>query len=251
MGIPPLPLDQAERDELVDAMRQTAARVPASVETNFLVRHAAVPDAAILDEIAELRADLLVLGTHGRSGFKRLLLGSVVEGVIRKITCPTLVVPPRAADIPATTPVQFRQILCAVDFSECSRIAAAQAIQLARQTDAHLTLLHVIETPPELGEDTLAADFNVDRIRAAAAAEALQRLRDLVPHDSKATGAVTTAVEEGEPFRVLLRTATEVRADLIVMGVHGRRAVDLLVFGSTTNHVTREAVCPVLIVRKD
>ena len=147
--------------------------------------------------------------------------------------------------------MQFRQILCAVDFSECSRIAAAQAIHLARQTDAHLTLLHVIETPPELSADTLAADFNVDRIRAAAAAEALQRLRDLVPNDSKATGAVTTTVEEGEPFRVLLRTATQVHADLIVMGVHGRRAVDLLVFGSTTNHVIREAVCPVLIVRKD
>lgn len=251
MGIPPLPLDPAERDQLVNAMRKTAASVPPSVETDFLIRHAAAADAAILDEVAALRVDLLVLGTHGRSGFKRLLLGSVAEAVVRRVTCPTLVVPPRAADVPAATPVQFRQVVCAVDFSECSRIAAAQALQLARQTAAHLTLLHVIETPPELSEDPLAADFNVDRIRAAAAAEALERLRDLVPHDSKMPEGVTTAVEGGEPSRALLRTATDVHADLIVMGVHGRSAVDLLVFGSTTLHVIREAVCPVLVVRKD
>jgi len=251
MGIPAPPLDETERQQLIGAMRTAAAGVPPSVQTEFLVRHAAAADAAILDEAVEGRVDLLVLGTHGRSGFTRLLLGSVAEAVVRKNTCPTLVVPPRAADIPAATPVQFGQIVCAVDFSECSLVAAAQAIQLARQTAAHLTLLHVIETPPELSEDTLAADFNIDHIRAAAEAEALRRLRDLVPEDSKRRGAVTTAVEEGEPARALLRTATDLRAGLIVMGVHGRGTVDLLVFGSTAFHVIREALCPVLIVRKD
>jgi nucleotide-binding universal stress UspA family protein len=162
-----------------------------------------------------------------------------------------LVVPPRASNIPSAAPVRFRQIVCAVDFSECSQVAAAQAIRLAQQTAAQLTLLHVIETPPEPGEGTAAPDFNVDHIRAAAEAEALRRLRDLVPHDALRQGTVTTAVEEGDPHRCVLQTATDRQADLIVMGVHGRRAVDLVVFGSTTYHVIREALCAVLVVRKD
>ena len=91
--------------------------------------------------------------------------------------------------------------------------------------------------------------FNIDHIRAAAEAEALRCLRGLIPRDSVAPGTIGTAVEEGEPYRWLLRKANEVHADLIVMGVRGRNAVDLTVFGSTANHVVREATCPVLIVR--
>jgi len=249
MGIPPLPIEEVQRGELVAAMRQAAADVPASVQTEFLVRQSGEADTGILQQAAEQGTNVLVLGTHGRSGFKRFLLGSVAERVIRKSSCPTLVVPPRAADIPAGTPVQFRQIVCAVDFSESSRLAAAQAILLAKQAAAHLTLLHVIDTPPELHADARASDFNIDHIRAAAEAEALRCLRGLIPRDSVAPGTIGTAVEEGEPYRWLLRKANEVHADLIVMGVRGRNAVDLTVFGSTANHVVREATCPVLIVR--
>jgi nucleotide-binding universal stress UspA family protein len=250
MGIPPLPIGDAQREELLAAMRKAAASVPASVQTEFVVRQAAEADLAILAEAAEQKPDLLVLGTHGRSGFKRLLLGSVAERVIRRSSCPTLVVPPRAADIPAaTTPVRFRQIVCAVDFSEWALVAATLGIRLARQTAAHLTLLHAIQRPPELAEDATDPDFNVDRIRAAAEADALRRLRDLIPHTSDIPGAITTRVEEGEPYRAVLRTASDVHADLIVMGVRGRNATDLTIFGSTANHVVREAACPVLIVR--
>ena len=249
MGIPPPPIEDVQRDELVAVMRKAAANVPASVGTEFVVRQAAEAHVAILAEAAEQKPDLLVLGTHGRAGFKRLLLGSVAERVIRRSTCPTLVVPPRAADIPAATPVRFRQIVCAVDFSEWAVVAATLGIHLARQTAAHLTLLHAIQRPPELLEDATDPDFNVDRIRAAAEADALRRLRDLLPHASDIPGAITTRVEEGEAYRAILRTASDVHADLIVMGVRGRNATDLTIFGSTANHVVREAACPVLIVR--
>jgi len=84
---------------------------------------------------------------------------------------------------------------------------------------------------------------------AAAEADALRRLRDLLPHASDIPGAITTRVEEGEAYRAILRTASDVHADLIVMGVRGRNATDLTIFGSTANHVVREAACPVLIVR--
>jgi nucleotide-binding universal stress UspA family protein len=250
MDVPAPPVDARERARLASAMRQAAGNVPHSVEAAFLVREADSAYAGILDQALESRPDLLVLGTHGRSGFQRLFLGSVTEKVIRKVACPTLVVPPRAADVSPETPVQFRQIVCAVDFSDCSLTALAQALCLVRQTGARLTVLHVIEIPPEFRENALAADFNVDRIRATAEAEALRRLRDLIPHPSQMPGGVTTAVEEGKASREVLRKASDVNADLIVMGVHGRGAMDLVVFGSTTHHVIREARCPVLIVRK-
>lgn len=250
MDVPPPVLDQAARDRLVTAMRKTAAGVPATVATEFLVQEAESSYQGILEQMVESRPDVLVLGTHGRSGFQRLFLGSVTEKVIRKASCPTMVVPPRAGDISPAGPVQFRHIVCAVDFSDCSLTALAQALCLARQTAAQLTLLHVIEMPPELRENAMAADFDVDRIRAAAEAEALRRLRDLVPHPSPIPGAVTTVVEEGKAYREVLRKAAEVNADLIVMGVHGRGALDLAMFGSTTHHVIREARCPVLVVRK-
>jgi nucleotide-binding universal stress UspA family protein len=250
MDVPPPALDEAERHRLVTAMQKTAAGVPVTVAPEFLVREAESSYQGILEQVAESRPDFLVLGTHGRSGFQRLFLGSVAEKVIRKASCPTLVVPPRAGDVSPTTPVQFRHIVCAVDFSDCSLTALAQALCLVRQTAAQLTLLHVIEMPPELRENAMAADFDVDRIRAAAEAEALRRLRDLVPHPSQTSGSVTTAVEEGKAYREVLRKAADVNADLIVMGVHGRGALDVTLFGSTTHGVIREARCPVLIVRK-
>jgi nucleotide-binding universal stress UspA family protein len=243
-------LDEAKRDRLVTAMRKTAEGVPVTVAPDFMVREAESSHQGILEQIVESRPDFLVLGTHGRLGFQRLFLGSVVEKVIRKATCPTLVVPPHAGDISRTRPVQFRHIVCAVDFSDCSLTALAQALCLVRQTSAQLTLLHVIEMPPELRENPMAADFDVDRIRAAAEAEALRHLRDLVPHPSQIPGKVTTVVEEGKAYREVVRKAVDVNADLIVMGVQSRGALDLAVFGSTTHHVVREAQCPVLIVRK-
>jgi nucleotide-binding universal stress UspA family protein len=249
-NVPPPALHPAERERLATAMRAAATGVPPNVVPVLLVREAESPYLGILEQVAERQPDLLVLGTHGRSGVQRLFLGSVAEKVIRKASCPTLVVPPRACDVSPTTPVQFHHILCAVDFSDCSLTGLAQALSLARQTTARLTLLHVIEIPPELRENAMAADFDVDRIRAAAEAEALRRLRDLIPHPSQLPTRVTTAVEEGKAYRVVLRTAADVNADLIVMGVHGRSALDLAVFGSTTHHVIREAKCPVLIVRK-
>jgi nucleotide-binding universal stress UspA family protein len=248
-GIPPLPIEAAHRQELTAAMRKASGSVPASVQTDFVVRQAADAGTAILDLVAEQAVDLLVLGTHGRSGFKRLLLGSVAEWVIRRSSCATLVVPPRAADVAAGTPIQFRRIVCAVDFSESSRVAAAQAIRLTRQTAAHLTLFHVISRPPELYADTTGSEFNVNHIRAAAEADALRRLRELIPREPDMPGTIETAVEEGDPERWVLRKAAELNADLVVLGVHGRSAADLLVFGSTANHVVRAATCPVLIVR--
>ena len=249
LDLPPLVMTDTDRAGLESEMRGMAARVPSGVPVDLHLEQAEHAHDEILRQVAATRADLLVLGTHGRTGFQRLFLGSVTEKVIRNATCPTLVVPPRASDVPADAPVRFRRILCPIDFSESSLSALAYALNLAEEADAHLTLLHVIEMPPELRENPLAPDFDVDRIHAAAEADARRRLRDLVPEQARTYSTVETAVVDGRAYRRILLRAAEEETDLIVMGVHGRGAVDLLLFGSTTHHVIRAATCPVLIVR--
>jgi nucleotide-binding universal stress UspA family protein len=249
MDAPPLVLEDADRECLQKSIRRMAAGLPADVRVDLRVEQAEHVHSEVLRQLAATGADLLVVGSHGRSGFQRLFLGSVTEKVIRKATCPTLVVPPRAADVPPDAPVQFKRILCAIDFSESSLSALAYALNLAEEADAHLTLLHVIEMPPELRENPLAPDFDIDRIHAAAEAEARRRLQDLIPDQARNYATVDTAVVEGGAYRRVLQRAAEEQADLIVLGVHGRSAIDRLVFGSTTHHVIRAATCPVLIVR--
>ena len=248
LDLPPLVLEDADREQRLTTMRAMAKRVPPAVPVDLRVEQAEYVHDGILDQLAVTHADLLVVGTHGRAGFQRLFLGSVTEKVIRKAACPTLVVPPRAADVPPDAPVQFRRILCAIDFSDSSLAAFSYALNLAEESDAHLTLLHVIETPPELRETPSAADFDIDRLHAAAEAEARTRLRRLVPDEARDYCSVQTAVVEGRAYRRVLEQAAAENADLIVMGIRGRGALDLLVFGSTTHHLIRAAACPVLVV---
>lgn len=250
MDLPPLVLEDADRERLLGAMRRAAADVPPEVPTDFRIQEAAYVHEEILTQLAATHADLLVLGTHGRSGFQRLFLGSVTEKVIRKAMCPTLVVPPRAPDVAADAPVQFRRILCPVDFSESSLAALAHAIDMAEESDARLTLLHVVDIPSAISGEPAAFEADLDRIRHAAAADARQRLHGLVPEHARAFSTVDAAIVEGRAYLEILRQAAERQSDLIVMGVHGRGAIDLLVFGSTTHHVIRAATCPVLIVRR-
>jgi nucleotide-binding universal stress UspA family protein len=249
MDLPPLVLTDVDRERLGAAMRRMAGRVPDGVPVDVRVEEAAYVHDEVSRVVAETQADLLVLGTHGRSGYQRMFLGSVTEKLIRTAACPALVVPPRAPDAPTDAPVEFKRIVCAVDFSDSSLAALTYALSLAEEADAHLTLLHAIEMPPELRENPMAPDFDIDRIHAAADAAALRHLRDLIPDAARSYCTVETAVVEGRAYRRVLQYAAEHESDLIVMGVHGRGAVDLLLFGSTTHHVIRAAACPVLIVR--
>jgi nucleotide-binding universal stress UspA family protein len=250
MDLPPLVLEDADRERLMSDLRRMVAAGPRDVPVEFRIHEAGYVHEEILAQVGATHADVLVIGTHGRSGFQRLFLGSVTEKVIRKATCPTLVVPPRAPDVPAGSPIQFRRILCAVDFSESSLDALALAINMAQEADAQLTLLHSVEFPPVLSEAPTMPASDLSHVREAAAADARRRLHELIPEQARAYCTVDIAVVEGRAYREILRHATERRSDLVVMGVHGRGALDLLVFGSTTHHVIRASACPVLIVRR-
>ena len=250
MDLPPLALEDADRERLMSDLRRMATAVPRDVRVEFDVQEAPYIHEAVLAQVGARHADLLVIGTHGRSGFQRLFLGSVTEKVIRTATCPTLVVPPQAPDVPAGSAIQFRRILCAVDFSESSLGALQYAINMAEEADAQLTVLHVVEFPPVLVDEPGMSLPDLSGVREATAAQARQKLWELIPEQARTYCTVETAVVEGRAYREILRHATEGQSSLIVMGVHGRGALNMLVFGSTTHHVIRTSECPVLIVRR-
>ncbi len=236
-----------EEEQLADR-RLAVRRFVGDDTVSLVVREGTDARAEILKEAAACGASLIVMGTHGRSGLEHMLLGSVAEKVLRKAPCPILVVPPHAEMVDVTASPVFKRIVCAVDFSASSLLAVNWALELAQEADAKLTLLHSIEFPVALREVVFSTDADVDRLHAAAEAEYLRRLRALVPARARMYCTLTTRVSEGKPAREIARQAAAEHADLIVMGVQGRGAVDLMVFGSNTNDVIRGAACAVLVV---
>jgi nucleotide-binding universal stress UspA family protein len=211
-------------------------------------------DAAkeIVAKAAAAQTSLIVLGTHGRSGFERLMLGSVTEKVLRKAGCPVLTVPPRVTDAALMPSVTFKRILCAIDFGECSMRALEYAMSLAQEASARLTVLHVVEPLPNVPIEDASALASIKTVReyiAAAKEEGRELLKRAVPDQVRAYCEVETVLTIGTPYREILRLGDEQAADLIVLGVRGRGVVDLMFFGSTAQHIVRQAACPVLTLR--
>lgn len=250
-GMPPyVGLTPDARQTLVSSLKNFAAEAGTSGRVEYEIAEGDTPPA-ILATATEFAADLIVLGTHGRSGFARWVLGSVTEKVLRQADRPVLTVPRAAGD---SVPIVFRRIVCAIDFSECSTHALDYAISLAQQSNAHLTVVHVVELPPDIPREVHENVVGIRNLReyiALAEQEGRARLTDAVPNDVRASLRVDTVLGAGKPYREILRVAAEHRADLLVLGVHGRGALDRLFFGSTTQHLVRQAVCPVLTLRKD
>ena len=253
--MPPLP--QAATSPLAEAGRQLTARNLASavarwqepkVNVTSELIESAEPAARILLCAEALDADLIVTGSHGRKGVHRLLLGSIVEPLLHKSRRPMLVIPAGFNLTGLNHPIAFAHIICAVDFSAPALEALAYAFSIAEESDAQLTLLNVIERPPELSSPPPPPDFDIYQVRAAAEAERLTRLHALVPENVRAFCTVETAVLEGGASRQMLRLAELQKADLIVLGVHGRHALDLAIFGSNSKDVVTRAHCPVLVV---
>jgi len=248
MDVPPRQMTEAMHARIASDLKRVTSRVPSDVPLDLKITEAAEVDREIVAEARHLPADLLVIGTHGRSGFRRLLMGSVTERVLRDPPCATLVVPPGAPTSSPDAPVRFRQIVCAVDFSAGSRAALRHALAIAQESDSQLLVLNVIEVPPELTDHPAVEPADVDAIRAAAEAERLRRLRELIPNHARTFCTVETAVTEGAADHAVLLACSARQADLLVLGISHHRLLDRLVFGSVAARVTRAATCPVLLV---
>jgi nucleotide-binding universal stress UspA family protein len=206
-----------------------------------LVVHQGIAPDSILSFAQAQKTDVIVMGTHGRRGYDRLMLGSVTDRVMRRAPCPVLAVckPPHdsmAAGKERGHVHHLSRILFCTDFSENSERALNYAISATTEYDAELTLLHVLEEVPSPAktEEAIAA--------------ATEQLDKLIPPEGRKTLKIKTAVRIGKPYRQIIQLALETQIDMVAMGVRGRGALDLAVFGSTTHRVMQLGPCPVLAV---
>jgi nucleotide-binding universal stress UspA family protein len=184
--------------------------------------------------------DLVVMGSHGRTGITRVLLGSVTEKVVRHAPCSVLAVRGRSD---ATS---FAHVLCPIDFSDSSRHAVERAAQLAAPTGAGITLLHVVELPVTYTGEPFGVDFLQD-IESGSAHLLEQWAADL---KSKVAVPVATEVRVGSPgMQTLDFLDHDPTFDLVVVGSHGRTGLGRALLGSVAEKVVRHAACPVLVAR--
>jgi nucleotide-binding universal stress UspA family protein len=248
-GAGPAPDLERAQEQISDCVRVARG---AGIPTNVLI-DVGQPAADIVGRAASIPADLIVMGTHGVGGFDHLVLGSVTEGVVQRAPCPVLTVPPRAR---TTSKLPFRHVVCAIDFSEWSLEAMRFAFSLAQEAGSTVTLAHVLEWPweeppaPEFGELPAAQATALHEYRRYMEQGAMVRLGTLRPDPAQDRVVVTRKVLHGKAHEVVLRLAAEDRADLIVLGVHGRPMAEVRILGSTTNQVVRRATCPVLTLRR-
>ena len=232
-----------ESDVLADlhSIEQGASAVAASRVRERRVVH---PSAAegLLAYAAEHDIRLLVLGTHGRRGLRRLVLGSVAEEVTRRADAPVLTVGP-GADVHT---LSGGQLLVPVDFSAAQEVLLAHAREWALAYDMTLTLVHAVEVEgvPDvygLRSNPPAPDALADRTRTAlqAPADAL-RDRGLDVRVEVRTGPAATEV---------LDAADALGADLLAIATHGRSGLDRVLMGSVAERVLRQAPCPVFTVK--
>jgi nucleotide-binding universal stress UspA family protein len=193
----------------------------------------------LLRLMAEKNIDLAVLGTHGRTGIGRVLLGSVAEKMFREAPCPVLTVGPHLVRDPQWV-LKIKEILYATDLTPVSEAAAKYAISLAQENQARLTILHV-QPPAKAGE-------LIESERYATAT--LRRLQELVPPEAQLWCEPYCLVEQGDPAEKILDVAARYRADLIVLGIRPH-AVGMAthIVRPTAHRVVAGATCPVLTAR--
>jgi len=250
---PEYPVNHAYLAEMMKHATRVLAELKArtegrgiSVETRIAT---GIPSQEVLAMAEAEDADLLVVGTLGKTGIKHILLGSTAERVIRMSPCPVLAVraewskAERAGGEPR--PAALGRILVPVDFSDCSLDALEYAAVVAQRAKASVTLLHVLE-PVSYGLDfTLTVPGSRERKKDAVA----ERLAGGVAALTNRNVQADYVVRGGFPNDSILEAVRTMSADLIVMGTHGRRGLSHALYGSVAEFVLRNSRCPVLTVR--
>jgi nucleotide-binding universal stress UspA family protein len=228
--------DDAQRrlDEAVrDAIAAGAPRATGKLLTG-------VPWTEVVRCLESDAFDLCVLGTQGRSGIARVLLGSVAEQVIRHSPCSVLAVRSDGTIHP------FRRVLVPTDFSESADLALDLAAGLVAP-DGKLTLMHVIDVPGSYSQELPYPDFAGELSKATD--DALEKLASRVRPRTRAS--ISTRSRIGSPGAQILAVLDQDRdIDLVVTGTHGRTGIKRLFLGSVAEKVVRHAHCPVLVGRK-
>jgi nucleotide-binding universal stress UspA family protein len=207
------------------------------------------PADEISRAVEEQNIDLVITATRGRSGFKRLILGSVTERLMRTLSCPLLIVrsPEHEFVTPQEQKIRLQKILVGCDFSPDSGRAFDHGLSLAQEFEAELHLAHVIEPPAQpnlLKEETfVSGEIQQDYHNLL-----IQKLKDMVPAEAANWCTPQTSIMQGQPYDELVKYADTRDIDMIVLGVRGHGMVKTLFLGSTTDRVIRNSPCPVLSV---
>ena len=242
---PPPHFTSGQIDELVKSIEQSkgAAKgsliqyvhehIGESIEFEALVvENQTVP--AIRQLAEEKKVDMIVMGTHGRSGFNRLMLGSVTEKILHETDLPVLTVREKK-NVKKPPDHLVRQVLCPINYTEVARKALEHAVSISKTFEAELLVLHVIE-------------FQSNDVR-----EGLEhgRLCAWISDDVRSRCSLKEIVRQGDAAEKIVEVAQDEASDLIVLGAQHKRFSDTTVIGTTTVRVTRHAPCPVLtVIRK-
>lgn len=193
------------------------------------------PYERIIDLAQAENCDLIVMGKRGLRRLERVLVGTVTAHVIGYSPIDVLVVP-------RDTSIGFKKVLIATDGSKFSSAAEKKAIDFARSYGGELHVISVVDVPAELyAESPKTVDELISKAKGYV---------DSVKKDAESSGVKTQViVREGETYRIIADTASELGADIIIMGSHGRTGLKRLLMGSVTAKVIGHTPCPVLVVK--
>ena len=240
--------ERMKREPQALVERWLQSDVPKGVEARTVLREGFPPEEIVAEAQDH---DLVVIGTHGRTGADRVVLGSVAERVVRHCQVPVLVAPGVAREPGRPVDKPFENVLVAVDFSESSTRALRAGIAMARTTGAKLTLLHV-----GISEAIMISQVWMDAVSPAMveihdrmAREAQRQLdrlmRDEVPEPLRGQALL----REGIAASTIVQQTSLGSYDLVVMGTHGHTGVQRVILGSVAEQVLRHSPVPVLVVR--
>lgn len=208
------------------------------------------PAQEIVATASELKADLLVIATHGRGGFKHLMLGRTTEKIIRLATCPVLVVreATRRTIKKVAEGIVLQKILVPVDFSDCAKEGARYASAFATGVGANLLLMHIVHPPDYMAVEGTAVDPNWPQLLETAVLQAEDKLDEMVNFLPLVGISAETQVEIGAPVEKLIAASARPDIDMVITSTHGYSALRHALLGSVAEQLARRASCPVLVV---
>jgi hypothetical protein len=217
-------VDKLEKEArgVLESLKDKATKE--GVKCEALIYQGEEPYKYIIDEAAKNKVEIIIMGRRGKTGLGRLMMGSVTAKVIGLAPCKVMVVPKAAK-------LSFEKILVATDGSVYSELASRDAISIAKRSNSMLIALSVAKKD----ENLPMAEESVNTIRELTEKEGIK---------------VETLTLKGEPFEVIVKTAEQKKAGLIVIGSHGRTGLKKLLMGSVTERVIGHTKCPVLVVKK-
>jgi nucleotide-binding universal stress UspA family protein len=198
----------------------------------------------------ELKADLIVIATHGQSGFRHLTLGSTTEKIIRHASCPVLVVreATRGPIKIGTEDIVLQKILVPVDFSERARTGAHYASRFATEVGADLLLIHVVQPPDYVAVGGLSGPNYWPPLIETTRLEAENKLDAMVNFLPLVGISAETQVEVGVPIEKLEEATARPDVDMVITSTHGDSGLRHAILGSIAEQLVRIAKCPVLVV---